>query len=113
MEKHKRVYYQYFGYSPGDFIPCEITGLKMNDIHHIDARGMGGSDQKDYIENLMGVTRRAHVFFGDKEQWVEFLVQAHLSFMNTKTPWAELYPKDRRIYLLYDKDYNFSMEKFG
>ena len=30
------------------------------DIHHLESRGMGGSKNKDYIENLMGLCRDCH-----------------------------------------------------
>lgn len=33
---------------------------RATDIHHIDARGMGGSKSKDNITNLMALSRDNH-----------------------------------------------------
>lgn len=43
MRHYVKVYMDYFGYSEGDFIPSELSGLPAVDIHHIEARGMGGT----------------------------------------------------------------------
>jgi hypothetical protein len=61
MRKHTKIYLDYYGYDETDFIPCEMCGAKAVDIHHIDAKGMGGSKTKDYIENLIAVCRDCHV----------------------------------------------------
>lgn len=70
----------YFGYGIEDFIPSEISNKKAVDIHHIEARGMGGSN-KDDIRNLMALTREEHEKYGDKKQYKEFLKKIHLNFM--------------------------------
>ena len=72
---------KFFGYSVADFIPCEICGNKAVDIHHIDARGMGGSKLKDFIENLMGLCRSCHDEYGDKVQFKDWLRETHSKFM--------------------------------
>ncbi len=61
MRKHTKIYLDHYGYDETDFIPCEICGAKAVDIHHIEAKGMGGSKTKDYIENLIAVCRYCHV----------------------------------------------------
>lgn len=81
MQKYKRVYLDYFGYDLDDFVPCEICGGRAVDIHHIDARGMGGSKTKDFIENLMGLCRRHHDEYGDKVQHYDYLNLVHQNFM--------------------------------
>ena len=48
-----------------------------NDIHHIHARGMGGTKQADNIENLMALCRNCHIEYGDKKQHIDFLVEIH------------------------------------
>ena len=48
-----------------------------NDIHHIHARGMGGTKQADNIENLMAICRNCHIEYGDKKQHIDFLVEIH------------------------------------
>lgn len=77
MRKHTKIYLDYFGYGPDDFIPCEVCGNKAVDIHHIDARGMGSSNGKDQIENLMAVCRPCHVWYGDRKQHMELLKKIH------------------------------------
>jgi len=49
-----------FGYSEGDYIPSELSGLPATQIHHLDPRGMGGSKLKDTKENLMALTFPEH-----------------------------------------------------
>lgn len=92
-KKHTKLYYQYFGYDESDpYIPCELTGINSVDINHIDARGMGGSKEKDYIENLMASPRKLHDIFGDKKHLKDFLKMAHLSFMETRIPYIDIDP---------------------
>ena len=81
----------YFGYSPGDFIPSELSGLPSVDINHISCRGMGGnpSGDKDVIENLMAMTREEHEKYGDKKQFKAILIQAHRQFMTTRKPYFD------------------------
>lgn len=93
MRKHTQVYMRFFKYTKGDFIPCEISGRRAVDVHHIDARGMGGNGEVDVIENLMAITRELHLEYGDKEQYMEGLIQIHESFILTSTPWMELHDK--------------------
>ena len=81
MQKHTKIYMEYFGYDLSSWMPCEICGCQGVDLHHIEARGMGGSNQKDNIENLMALCRGHHIFYGDKKQYKEMLIQQHLKFM--------------------------------
>ncbi len=82
MRKHTQIYLQGMGYKKTDFIPCEVCGRQAVDIHHIKARGMGGSKDKDEIENLMAVCRSCHLEYGDKKQWVDFLTDKHKEKLN-------------------------------
>jgi len=84
MKKHIKVYLEYFDYDTDDFILCEVCGRKAVDIHHIKARGMGGSKQLDVIDNLQALCRECHIKYGDKKQWVEFLNSKHKDKMNDK-----------------------------
>jgi 5-methylcytosine-specific restriction endonuclease McrA len=77
MQKHTQIYLQGMGYKKTDFIPCEVCGSQAVDIHHIEARGMGGSKKADTIENLMGCCRQCHIKYGDKKQYKEFLKDIH------------------------------------
>ena len=77
MKKHTMVYLKHFGYDITDFIPCEVCGHTAVDIHHIEARGMGGTKQADTIENLQALCRECHIKFGDQKQYKMFLKSLH------------------------------------
>lgn len=85
-KEHTRVYMQALDYTIADFIPCELSGDRCNDVHYIYARGMGGSDLEDElynrIENLMGLTRELHTKYGDKEQYYDMLIEKHFEFLS-------------------------------
>lgn len=81
MKNHTKIYMDAFGYGTEDFIPSEISGQRASDIHHIRCRGMGGSDDKDNIGNLMALTRDEHHKYGDKKQYMDMLQNIHNSFM--------------------------------
>jgi len=74
---HTAIYMAAFGYGDTDFIPSEISGDRCQDVHHIEARGMGGSGKDDRIENLMGLTREEHEDYGDKTQYMAYLYEMH------------------------------------
>lgn len=85
MKKHTKIYFDYFGvdYDPvSGWHNCvsEISGLPAIDIHHIEARGMGGSRTADRIENLMALTREEHEKYGDKKQYREYLQKIHNNY---------------------------------
>lgn len=77
MKKHTKVYLQAMGYDTTDWIPCEVCGSQAVDIHHIEARGMGGSKHADVIENLMGLCRKCHVEYGDRKDIKDWLQGIH------------------------------------
>jgi len=83
LKPHTKIYYEYFGLAVCDWVGCEICGKTAVDIHHIEARGMGGDPQhkKDVIENLMAVCRECHVKYGDDPAQIEFLKGVHLSLI--------------------------------
>jgi predicted HNH restriction endonuclease len=60
MKKHVKIYLNYHGYGQQDFIPCKICGTRAVDIHHIEPKGMGGSKQRDTIDNLISLCRKCH-----------------------------------------------------
>lgn len=74
---YKKIYINYFDYCEQDFIPCELCSRRSVDIHHIDNKGMGGSKEKDYIENLIALCRECHIEAHNGEQSIEMLVLAH------------------------------------
>jgi len=77
MTPHLETYCNHFGFDIASWIPCEICGTTAVDIHHIHARGMGGTTQVDHIDNLMALCRPCHHAFGDKEQFMEMLDVMH------------------------------------
>lgn len=78
LQKHTKIYLDYFSLHGEPYIPCEVCLSSAVDIHHISARGMGGSKTKDYIENLMALCRNCHDKYGDKKQYRDFLNSIHL-----------------------------------
>ena len=78
MKNHTKIYLNAFNYDVCDFISSEISGKKAVDIHHIISRGRGG---KDEIENLMALTRDEHIKYGDKNQYIYFLLEIHENYL--------------------------------
>jgi|TARA_R100000781_G_scaffold89665_2_gene55218 hypothetical protein len=60
MQKHTKVYMQFFDYGEQDFIPCEMCGSKATDIHHIERRTRN-KVTNDFVENLVGLCRDCHI----------------------------------------------------
>jgi 5-methylcytosine-specific restriction endonuclease McrA len=83
MQKHTKLYMEFFDYFGDEYIPCEMCNKKAVDIHHIVARGMGGSE-KDKIENLMALCRSCHIKYGDKKHYLDMLNQRHKLKINRK-----------------------------
>lgn len=85
MKEHIRVYLDYFGYGIDDYIPCEIPGCnnRAGPPHHIDPRGLGGSEERDNIENLIGLCMYPHHEEAEKHLLSkEYLKFVHLDFMS-------------------------------
>lgn len=82
MKKHTKVYLEGMGYDVTSWIPCEVCQSQAVDIHHIEARGMGGSKNADTIENLMALCRACHVRYGDLKQYKELLKATHALRLN-------------------------------
>ena len=90
MKPHVKKYMDALGYTPGDWMPCEVAALEASDckgkgtavdIHHIEARGMGGSNDANSPANLMALCRECHEYYGDKRQHTDFLQLVHRTFM--------------------------------
>jgi len=78
LKKYTKTYLDFFGYDITDFVPCEICEAKAVDIHHIECRGMGGSKEKDTIENLMALCRLCHFKYGEIKHQLDYLKEIHL-----------------------------------
>ena len=62
------------GYDISDFMPCEVTGNRGVDIHHIVNR-------ENRIENLMLLTREVHAREGEIKERMVYLLETHRSFL--------------------------------
>ena len=78
MKKHTKIYLKFFNYGETDFIPCEYCGNRAVDIHHLEARGMGGSKKKDNIENLIALCRKHHIEAENNKAFNTFLKDLHI-----------------------------------
>lgn len=75
MRKHTRIYIKALGYDISDFMPCEVTGNRGVDIHHIVNR-------ENRIENLMLLTREVHARDGEIKDRMVFLLETHRNFLS-------------------------------
>ena len=74
MKQHTKIYIESLGYHITDFMPCEISGQKGIDIHHIVSR-------ENRIENLMLLTRDLHGQYGEIKSKMYFLLTTHMNFL--------------------------------
>lgn len=74
MKPHTKIYIKALGYHISDFMPCELTGKKGIDLHHIVNR-------ENRIENLMLLTREAHAKHGEVKKDMVFLLETHRDFL--------------------------------
>lgn len=81
MQKHTKIYFNHFGYTVADFVPCEVCSQKATEIHHINPKRMGGSKTKDYIENLMAICRTCHIKAHSEILKIEYLKDVHKNKM--------------------------------
>ena len=81
MKPHTKIYFKYFNIALDEVVPCEICGGRAVDIHHIEARGMGGTAKKDDISNLMAVCRECHIEYGDKKEHLDYLKEIHNKYV--------------------------------
>ena len=76
MQKYTKVYFDYFGYTIADFVPCEICSNRATEIHHILNRSHR-KDLENDITNLMAVCRSCHTKYGDNKNYIDFLQITH------------------------------------
>jgi 5-methylcytosine-specific restriction endonuclease McrA len=84
MQKHTRIYLDSLGYTDTDFVSCEVCGKCATDVHHIEARGMGGSKERDTIDNLQALCRPCHIKYGDRKDLKPFLIELHKERMKQR-----------------------------
>ena len=81
MKKHVKIFLQNFGWGEQDFIPCLMCGQRAVDIHHIERRGLGGSKDKDYIENLAALCRSCHDKAERNKEFNKIVKEKHLKLL--------------------------------
>jgi hypothetical protein len=81
MQRHTKIYLDFYGYGEQDFVPCIGCNSRAVDVHHIDARGMGGNPNadKDVIENLVGLCRICHEKAEHSNPFNEWIQSKHLT----------------------------------
>ena len=63
MKPHTKNYFDYYGIDYDiatgyhDYIDCEVCRKQAVDIHHIQPKGSGGSDQ---VQNIIALCRDCH-----------------------------------------------------
>lgn len=113
MKIHTKIYYDHFKIGYEDFVECELLGVKANDIHHIDCKGMGGDPEgkKDVIENLMAIARNAHDILGDNEKWNSILQEAHDNYLLSQTPFIVEDPFNEIFDALLNTSYHLLIQQ--
>jgi len=86
MKPYTKLYMNFFGYDKADYIPSEVSGNPAVDIQHIIPRGMGGSKQKDFIENLVALTREEHIKAEHDKEYNRNVQIIHLRFIQIYRP---------------------------
>jgi hypothetical protein len=62
MKPYLKNFYTYHNITPGDFIPCAISGKMTQNVHHISGRPMGNKSKRyDVPENLIPVNYDTHI----------------------------------------------------
>ena len=84
MKNPTKIYLKEMNHHESDWIPCEMCGQTAVDIHHIEARGMGGSKDKDVIENLMALCRSCHNRYEGNKSDKAMLRVVHLVKMGNR-----------------------------
>ena len=61
MKRHTKILLDFLNIGHQDRPLCEYCGEReLVDVHHCIFKGMGGSKNLDYIENLAGLCRECH-----------------------------------------------------
>lgn len=84
MQKHTKVYLNFFNFHNPEFIHCEVCHNQAIDIHHIIPRSKFGNkekDKQDVIENLIALCRKCHDMAHAEIFTKEYLTEIHLKTM--------------------------------
>jgi len=89
MKKHTKIYFDFFKIGEEDFVACEVCTSKAVDIHHIEARGLGGSKEKDFIENLVALCRNCHNQAEKSKKFNKQVKKKHLALLKFYKEWKK------------------------
>jgi len=84
MQKHTKIYFEYFGIGIDDYVQCEACdAARASEVHHIDFKKMGGTSDPDIdrIENLVGVCRVCHNLCHSNKEFNELTRRKHLLYL--------------------------------
>lgn len=81
MQKHIKVYFDFFDYCQDEFIPCENCSSKAVDIHHLIFRSHQGNDE---IKNLMALCRNCHIKAHSNKEFNEQLKEKHYEYISNR-----------------------------
>lgn len=86
MKPYVRIYIESLGLDKSEPIYSELSGKIANDIHHIEARGIGGTSnpERNSIFNLIALTRDEHEKYGDKVKHKRWLKVKHLRLITQR-----------------------------
>lgn len=86
MKKHTKIYMDFYNYDKSDWISCEACGTTAVDIHHIEARGIGGDPRghKNQIENLIALCRSCHIKAETNKEFNQQLKEQNIVKHNCK-----------------------------
>jgi 5-methylcytosine-specific restriction endonuclease McrA len=59
MKNYVKTYHDFFGFTPGEFVPCENCGRQSVEIHHLRPKSLD-KKAENKIENLMALCRSCH-----------------------------------------------------
>lgn len=89
MQKHTKIYIQYFKPHDELNISCEVCKNRAVDIHHIIPRSKFGKktkDDQDKIENLIALCRKCHDFAHAETFTKDYLKRVHEKTMKLCSP---------------------------
>jgi len=77
MKPYIKTYLKYFGYSEGDYIPCECgCGRQSVEIHHLEPKSIAKA-KENLIDNLCAVSRECHQRADYDRSFNDFLKHRH------------------------------------
>lgn len=76
MQSYTSKYLELFGLDETDFIGCEVCEKTSTEIHHILSRSKF-KDGLNIIENIMPICRTCHIDYGDKTEYMVYLLKIH------------------------------------